>query len=168
MNTSLVVEFYTAPVLMGAETEATGSPVYRDLPHIRKYVPGDSSNIIERVAKVADWTEFPEQWAQFQARQEGQMGEVPGRLLREWPLISPGQLHEAAYHGVRTVEHLAGTTDTACARMGAGFMVLRQKAQEWLRNEQMAADRDAIMAESKDLRAELEALRAQVSAKASK
>ena len=144
--------FYTDAVHMGAESEAAGRPIYKDVPFVRIMVPGDNTNVIERKAKDEDKRRFPEAWAQYQ---RGESTGHSGTPLEQWPQITKAQVKEAKYLEVHTVEQLAALSDSQCQRLGMGYLELRTKAKAYLT---AAADGAAVAQQA----AEIERLRAEI------
>ena len=68
-QSGVFVQFYTDAVELKAESEKQGRPIFQDLPHIRKMIPGDASNVVERVAKEHDIRMYPREWEIFQRQQ---------------------------------------------------------------------------------------------------
>lgn len=154
------VQFYSDAVELKAESEKQGRPIFKDLAHIRKMIPGDASTIIERVAKDHDKNMFPREWEAFQRQQ---VNGVIGTPLEQWPQVTRAQVKEAKYFEVHTVEQLSELSDTSCQRMGMGFFELRNKAKAYLEAAKSTAAETAQAAENQRLRDEIEALKAQVS-----
>ncbi len=159
------VTFYMDAVQLGYESEKAGRPIFRDLPHIRKIIPGDSTNIIERVAKDFDKEQHPREWAAFQAK-ENQVHD--GMPLEQWPQITRSQVKEAKYFEVHTVEQLAGLADLHCQKLGMGFSELRNKAKAYLEAAKGSAAQTAQAAENQRLRDEMELLKQQMAEMATK
>lgn len=151
------VTFYLDAVEIKHESEKAGRPIFRDVPHIRKLIPGDSTNIIERVAKDYDKQQHPREWAAFEAQQ--QQGHE-GMPLEQWPQITRAQVKEAKYFEVHTVEQMAGLADAHCQRLGMGFLDLRNKARAYLDAAAGTAQSTAQAAEIDRLRQEIENLKA--------
>jgi hypothetical protein len=124
------VTFYTDAVELAYESEKQKRPIYKDVPFIRKMIPGDATNIIERAAKEADFKAYPAQWKAYQASQK--TGEVVGTPLEQWPQVTRAQIKELKYVECHTVEQLAQMSDANSMKMGPGFRVLRESAQKWL------------------------------------
>lgn len=153
------VTFYLDAVEIRAESEKAGRPVFRDLPHIRKIIPGDATNIIERVAKDFDKQQHPREWAKFEAqRSEGH----DGMPLEQWPQITRAQVKEAKYFEVHTVEQMAGLADAHCQKLGMGFLELRNKAKAYIDAANGTANQTAQAAENQRLSQELELLKSQI------
>lgn len=146
------VQFYTEAVEIKFESERQGRPIFKDMPHIRKVVPGDSTNIIEKVAKEFDQLQYPQQWAAYKRSESEQLTGTP---LSQWQSITRSQAKEANYFEIRTVEQLADLSDISCQKLGMGFSDLRAKAQKFLG----LAGEDARDAETAELRKEIEQMK---------
>jgi hypothetical protein len=155
----LFIQFYTDAVEIKADSEKQGRPIFKDMPHIRKMIPGDASNVIERVAKNHDIQMFPKEWELYQRQQ---VNGVSGTPLEQWPQITRAQVKEAKYFEVHTVEQMSELSDMNCQRMGMGFNELRYKAKAYLEAAQGTAAQTAQAAENKRLQDEIEALKAQL------
>jgi hypothetical protein len=153
------VQFYSDAVELKAESEKQGRPIFKDLAHIRKMIPGDASTIIERVAKDHDKNMFPREWEAFQRQQ---VNGVTGTPLEQWPQVTRAQCKEAKYFEVHTVEQMAGLSDLSCQKMGMGFSELRSKAKAYLEAAAGTATQTAQAAENQRLHDEIEALKAQL------
>lgn len=153
------VQFYTDAVEMKAESEKQGRPIFKDLPHIRKLIPGDASTVVERVAKDHDINMHPREWEIFQRQQ---VTGVTGTPLEQWPQITRAQVKEAKYFEVHTVEQLSELSDTSCQKMGMGYSELRSKAKAYLEAAAGTAASTAQEAENQRLRDEMAALKAQI------
>lgn len=158
-QSGVFVQFYTDAVELKAESEKQGRPIFKDMPHIRKMIPGDASTIIERVAKEHDMRMHPREWEIFQRQQTTGMIGTP---LEQWPQVTRAQVKEAKYFEVHTVEQLSELSDISCQRMGMGFFELRNKAKAYLEAAKGTAAETAQAAENQRLRDEIEALKAQV------
>ena len=153
------VQFYTDAVELKAESEKQGRPIFQDMAHIRKLIPGDTSNVVERVAKDYDKRMYPREWEVFHRQQaEGMVG-TP---LEQWPQITRGQVKESKYFEVHTVEQLSELSDTSCGKMGMGFFDLRDRAKAYLQAAKSTALETAQAAENQRLRDEMDALKAQL------
>lgn len=151
------VEFYTDAVHLTKKSEEEGRPVFADMPHIRKLVPGDATNIIERVAKDFDKQAYPKQWAAFEANATAAPIGMP---LEQWPQITRGQVKELKHFNVHSVEQLSELSDSNCSRLGMGVRELRAKALTWLnasRANAAAVKQDAENAQLRTLVAEMQA-----------
>lgn len=128
--TGVLVTFYTDAVGLKYESERQKRPIFKDVPFIRKMVPGDANNIVERAAKEQDMQQYPRQWAEYEAMNKS--GEVIGTPLEKWPNVTRAQIKELKYVECHTVEQLAQMSDGNLMKMGAGFRPLRESALQWL------------------------------------
>ena len=163
-NKRLSVQFFKKPLINPAKTAAEGREIYDDVIWIKKMIPGDALNIIERPIYEQDKMEFPLHWAHFQ-NQHGSDEMLSGTPLSEWSLISRSQAEELKGLKFYTIEQIAEASDLALQRMGmsAGMSpyTFRDKAKAFLAkssNDAEALKRDeslkALEAENERLRAE--------------
>jgi hypothetical protein len=153
------VTFYMDAVEIKSESEKAGRPIFKDVAHIRKIIPGDATNIVERVAKDFDKQQHPKEWASFEAQGATEHSGMP---LEQWPQITRAQVKEAKYFEVHTVEQMAGLSDLHCQKLGMGFMELRNKAKAYIDAANGTAAQTAQAAENQRLRDEMDALKAQL------
>ncbi len=158
---NLFVRFYNGAVQSGAQSDAAGHPVFVEKAFVEILVPGDPHNIVDTQVTQYYIDRFPDEWDRFN-RSQGQA--IEGWLLREWPVVNPAQVKNLEFLNVRTVEQLAGLTDTQCQKIGMGAADLRAKAQAAVAAAKDGAATTAQAAENKRLSDELEALRAQIAA----
>lgn len=158
-NSNLYVEFYEDAHEVRFKSEQAGRPVYEQREFIRILVPGDSTNIIERLSNEQDRQDFPRQYDRFK---KGQTAVIDGTPLNMWPVVNKSQVKECEYHEIRSVEQLGQASDTVCNRMGMGYVELRNKARAWLAAAQDSAIVTKQAAENDHLRGEIEALKQQI------
>jgi hypothetical protein len=123
---------------------------------------------------------FPQAWldaynSAFKAWQEGQEIPTEGFPIRNWSVLSPGQVKMLIGLNIRTVEDLAAASDDVLDRIGIGARSLKQKAKDFfsvgdankasaevnaLRAERdgLKLDNDKLLAEIKNLREQVQAL----------
>jgi len=155
----LFVQFYTDALEAKAESEKQGRPIFKDMPFVRIIVPGDTNNIIERVADENDKQRFPNAWAKYQ-NSEAKANE--GTPLEQWPQITRSLLKECKYFEIHTVEALSNISDAHVAKLGMGFGELRTKAKAWLEAAAGTAQITAQAAENAQLKQMLADLQAQI------
>ena len=155
----LFVQFYTDALELKAESEKQGRPIFKDMPFVRIIVPGDTNNIIERVADENDKQRFPNAWAKYQ-NSEAKANE--GTPLEQWPQITRSLLKECKYFEIHTVEALSNISDAHVAKLGMGFGELRTKAKAWLEAAAGTAQITAQAAENAQLKQMLADLQAQI------
>lgn len=125
----LLVKFYMGTQHNPVESAEQGRPIYDELPYIQILVPGDRDNMVDRPVREQDKQRFPQYWAAFQTGDENQM--QSGTPLSAWPILSSSQIRELEYFNVKTVEQLAGMSDTN-AQQFAGITSLRKQAADYL------------------------------------
>ena len=158
-ESNLFVQFYTDALELKAESEKQGRPIFKDMPFVRIIVPGDTNNIIERVADENDKQRFPNAWAKYQ-NSEAKANE--GTPLEQWPQITRSLLKECKYFEIHTVEALSNISDAHVAKLGMGFGELRTKAKAWLEAAAGTAQITAQAAENAQLKQMLADLQAQI------
>lgn len=161
---SLQVQFYSRTRQDKAKSKAEGRPVFEDVPYIRKRIPGDRFQEIDRPARDIDMKEFPNAWAAFKAgRDQETVSGTPLALLG----LSPSRIEELAFFRVKTIEQLASVADVHLQQMGLTARTERQKAKDFLETAKSRAPlmRLEAQVEEKDKRiAALEAMMAKLAA----
>lgn len=137
----LLLEHPAHPTLY--TVKAMGRPVYEDLDFIRKRIPGDKDQIVERRVREEDRRKYPERWRLYKA---GQSQAAIGTPLEKWAGLEKSQVLEMAHFGIKTVEHLAGVSDEGLSKIGP-YIALRQKARDWLATARGNAPVDALRAD---------------------
>lgn len=155
----IFVKFYMDAVEIKFESEKHGRPIFKDVPHIQKLIPGDQTTVIEKVAKPEDMRQFPREWEAF--KRQNETG-VTGTPLEQWPQITRSQVKEAKYFEIHTVEQLSEVSEVSCQKLGMGFFELRNKARAYLEAAAGTASATAQEAENQRLRDEMQALKAQI------
>ena len=158
-ESNLFVQFYTDALELKAESEKQGRPIFKDMPFVRIIVPGDTNNIIERIADENDKQRFPNAWAKYQ-NSEAKASE--GTPLAQWREITRSLLKECKYFEIHTVEALSNISDAHVAKLGMGFGELRTKAKAWVEAAAGTAQITAQAAENAQLKQTLGDLQAQI------
>jgi len=167
--------FHYKAVLMENASQEAGQPVYKDIEYVQIIVPGSRKSEVDRKVRDEDKKRWPQEYAAWKAKQELPANGMP---LEKWTLIaaSPAMIETLRFHNVRTVEHLAGMTDSQVQECGRGVLKLREQAVEFLAQakgnagiSKMAAEKDALEARvvklERDLGAALKALEAEKAAR---
>ena len=108
-----------------------GIPVYKDELHIRIFVPG--GDITARKARESDKVEYKAAWDAFE---RGNVDEISGTPLKEWPVATPAVISTLNAANVFNVEGLAALSDAHCEKIGNLAFIYRDKALEWLEKAQ--------------------------------
>lgn len=144
---SLFVQFYMRPLLDEEESKKLGRAIYKDTEFVKIMVPGDKSTMIDRPIRIIEdeAARFPRQYAAFKAGHEDQVVGTPIALM---PGLSPAQVEEYKFLGLRTIEQLANAKDDVTLRV-MGLVEVREKAKKMLLLLEGKADaeRDAVREE---------------------
>lgn len=151
----LAVRFYQKEVINNFKTQMEGRPIYDMRDFVTIEVPGDRNTIIDTFVNEEHKRRFPMHWAQYQnaLRENGDMGDVQGTLLKDWSLLNPAQALELKHFKFYTVEQVASASDEQITRLGmvAGISPysLRDKAKAYLAH---AKDSALVQAQADELR----------------
>lgn len=156
----LAIRFEYIAVKDEAASDKQGKPVFNDVEYIEKRVPGDKLNIVHKPVDDDDRKQFAQQYKAWKAGLEDPESGVP---LKEWPPMTRSEVETFAYHGVRTVEDLAGMSDATCKGIGAGVMKRRDQAADYLKRANLAAPSTHLRAELAKRDNQIEALQRQLS-----
>ena len=153
---TLFVQFYWGTMKDEAASEEAGRPIVRDMEFVRIIVPGDKNNINDRPASKHDKQRFARQYAAFRAG-VSEEDQLIGTRLKEWPLLTRGQVEEFAYLGIKTVEQLAEARDDVCAKV-PGMHDYKRSAQIWLGKSKATAEAAKALARDKEQASKIESL----------
>jgi hypothetical protein len=146
----LYVQFYSRPIINGAESNEAGRPIYHDVDCIRIMVPGDKLSIIDRLASPDDTQRFSTQFDRYKA---GQQTQLVGTPLEQVPWLPRSKVEEYKYFGIHSLEQLAAASDSVGQKF-PGFYTDREKAVKFLDS---ATGHTARIAELERLLAEMQA-----------
>lgn len=126
---TLLVRFYTHPKKNLVRSQEEGRPIFEDTTYVEIMQPGNKDSIVRRPASPRDKQRFAEHYRRFEARMDDD--HVEGTLLSEWPAISRAQCEELKYLNIRTVEQLAGMSDSNAQNI-MGIQNLKAKAKQYM------------------------------------
>lgn len=129
----LYVEFYLEAIPDPAKTLEAGHPKFKEVPFVMIMVPGDKTSVIRRPVRTGqhpkhDNNRFHNEYVAFMQKKDAP---VDGYPLDQWAALTKSQVLELQHFGFKTVEHLAGITDTN-AQKGMGLITLRDKARVFI------------------------------------
>lgn len=134
---NIIPQFYMKAVRNEFLTEVEGREIWEDKEYVEMIVPGDKNAIVHERVKQAHKDRWPNQYRAFVESRESPSEGTP---LEEWAAVSASQVMELKSCHVRTVEALAGLSDTQLAKtVPMGGHALREKAQRFIEG-QSAAD----------------------------
>ena len=121
--------------------------------------PAGGSLVVERRVTPELIARYPEP---YQSWKEGQEPPPDGTPIREFPPLSPAQVHLCLSLNLRSIEDLANTPETTLQKMGMGSRALQEKARTYLEN---AADGGRIAERVAALTVQIDGLTADVAEK---
>jgi hypothetical protein len=152
----LHISFYVEAVESPVKSEAEGRIVFDDQEMVEIRIPGDERTIIKTYASREYKDRFPDEYAAFKANDTIKETGTP---LSQWGTLSPSQIAQLNAQNIRTVEALSSVADSNLTFMGGHE--LRNKAKAFLKASADAAVVEKQEAALAELRAELEALKAE-------
>ena len=159
----LYVTFSMEAVQNAFKSEQEGHPVFEEIPHVQILFPGDSTKKVFRPvdlkgseSRPSDPDRWPAQWAAFLAQAEQAAVGMP---LTEWSPMTKSMALTLKAMSIHTVEQLSEIPDHALTWLGAREM--REKAKAWLAAATDGAAVLKLQQENANLKADIEALKAQ-------
>lgn len=153
--------FYVEAIHDPVESEKQGRAIYVDKEMIEFRIPGTNETRVHEVTEqVSPGQDYRSLYApEYENFRKGLPQEaLTGTPLKVWPEMTPAWIKMAALAGLHTVEQVAGLSDVAVQRLGAGWTQVRLHAQQWLKNAEGGAAMVELRAENDDLRRRLEVL----------
>lgn len=155
-----IPEFRIKAVLLEAETEQAGKPIYRNVEYVTIHIPGDLRSTVDRKVTQDHRDRWPVQYAKWKQGLEIATDGVP---LEKWSLIGPAEVETFKFFKVRTVEQLAELSDTQVQNLGRGAVKLRKEAIAYLAQakgnagiSKAVADNERLEIENARLKRELQ------------
>jgi hypothetical protein len=161
----LLVRFYIHPLQNETRSKEEGRPIFEDREYIEIIQPGNKDSIIRRPASHLDYERFPQHYAKYKARTEGEET-IEGTLLEHWPGVTRSQVEELRYLNIRTVEQLANVADSNTGGF-MGMNLLKRRAQEYLdasSTQAHAEEMQALKDQNRQLAEQLAAMQAKIDA----
>jgi hypothetical protein len=137
--------FYMGKLLNAVKSRAENRRIYDDVEFVRIDIPGESKLRPDRPVQDEDKARWPKQYAAFKA---GQDQPIIGTPLENWPVLSPAQVETYRSTGrIRTVEDIAGLTDSGVELLGPNGYKIREAAKAFVaprpsREKEMQAELD--------------------------
>lgn len=153
-----LVQFVRDAVQNNYKSGQAGRPVYDEYDFVRIQTPGDTRTTVYRKATDQDKQRFPKAWGAYE---KGLEAPEEGTPITQWPQISAAQARELAHVHVKTVESLAGLSDSSIQNLGPGYSQLRQQARHFLDSSQKNADATKVQRENEELKEQIRLLKEQ-------
>jgi len=161
----LAVQFYIKAVKNEFESQQQGRPIFQDMDFVKIFVPGDSTSVIDTIARDDHKRRFPIQWARFQNSKEQETYEM-GTPISEWPRVTKSQAEMLRALKFYTVESIASASDSQIQSIGmlAGTSPynFRDMAQNFLKSAQGEVILNEVEQKATFAEQENEELRAQL------
>jgi len=157
-------------------TIADGMVRYKDVAFINVRAPG-SKDSMDHVAEEYIWNKrsaalrnapgaWPMEWVvRLEEAYKSWLADatsdavLSGTHIKNWPNITPAEVQNLLALGLKTIEDVANMNSQAMANFGLGAVILKQKAETYLRN---AEDSGKMVEEVVALRVALEEAKTQI------
>lgn len=159
---NLFVKFYKRAVQNNFKSERAGRPVFDEMTYVSILIPGIDTTAVDSPATEEHKRRFPMQWARFNSSEQDVS--TDGWPVEQWPALNVAQVEELKAMKFMTVESLASASDAQIQRIGMGGYQLREKARAAIGVAKDSADAQHYAVENARLRADIEALQAQIQA----
>ena len=162
MNKGVTPLFFIEPVKNEAKSKEAGRPIFDEVEIVRLLVAGDQYNQVTHPADSEYIQQrFPDEYRRW--KEKKQERHVSGTPLRQWPLLSSGNVAEFEALNIFNVEGLANIPETSIGKV-MGLREWRAKAQAWLATAKDGAEVARIAEENLGLKDQLKELGEQVKA----
>lgn len=151
----VIAQFYLHPVYMRRKSEEEGRPIYEDFVYIRKIIPGNDKEIVERKATEEDHREWHRQWSAFQ---ESKKQPISGTPINQASFLTPSWISTCKHLNIMTVEALANLPDPAINKLGMGGREIINQAITYLKSAEGSSRFLAMENENKRLQTQVEKL----------
>lgn len=149
----LHARFYRHPLQNNFKSEQEGRPIFDEVDMIEIHVPGDKDLAVNAIVRQDHKNRFPQQWAIYQNKMQGDQMLAGKTPLSAWPRLTPAQVAELGALKFRTVEDIAHASDSQLQSIGMiggmSFFAFRDHAARFLKlsaDESAAAKSDAAVA----------------------
>ena len=154
---SQLVKFYDQVVVDEAAFNEEGKPVYKEVTYVRVFSPGNAREVFDQPASDEHKGRWPEAWQTYINEKSGVEDEgIDGFPIDDYPLMD--RLHSKILksEGVKTLEQFTGIPDDNCRNLGAGFLELKYRAIDYLKNMNDTTHLNKMSKENKELKDKVE------------
>lgn len=160
----MLVIFHAVQKKMNKASIDAKRPIFKEVIHIKKVVPGQTGLVIDRPMRETDMDEFPIEWARYEQKKANIISGTP---IDAWPILSDTQKAEFRSLNIFTIDQFANLNDDAATKI-MGFNELRAKARAFVMaakdSEQFDKIRADMEAKAVEQDREMAELRAQLAA----
>lgn len=154
---NLYVEFEIRAVQNNVKSAESGRPIFDEVEFVIIQFAGDRTKKVERKVTAEDRIRFKRQYESFKETGKTVQSGTP---IEQWTMLTKSEAAEMKAIGIHTVESLAELPDVSLTWMGG--RVLREKAKNWLKSAADSAFVSKLTSENETLRADIEALKRQI------
>ncbi len=123
-----MVEIYERPVKNEEKTEKEGIAIFDNVPYVR-IKAANSRDVFDQPLNKDRRQRYPKLVDAFE---KGENVALSGTPVEEWSFLDVAQVESLKSAGIMTVQGLAEMSESGLHRLPAGYITLKQKAQEWL------------------------------------
>lgn len=156
---TLDVTFYINAVPHEAKSLHEGRPIYEEKEYVKVVIPGTKNDGYNGPIRDDHKVRFSKQYQAFKA---GLEAPVVGTPLDELISITVARRAELKAMNIRTIEQLAGVSDTVGPKLGMGWVNDRKTAIEYLSSAKGKGALSKMMEENKRLKQDIEMLQEQI------
>ena len=157
---NLILRFFQQAVPNALKSQEAGREICDQVDFVSIIVPGSRDEVIEKVGE-AQKKRFAPQYEHWRKTQE----QPPeGQPLDRVPWLNVAQIRELQYLNIKTLEQLAGLSDTAIQHIGMGGRDLRARAQAYIEAGKGTAELSRYMVRISELERENASLRDDIKA----
>lgn len=160
VNSGLLVGFEVIARLDPEATREAGHPKHKDVEYIRIHQAGERNNIPVRPIRDRDRAQYAEVYEKW--RRSLAARNVSGMALEAWAGATRSEVEDLRAQDCYTVEQLAGMEEAKAQRLGHTFVILRQRAVDFLENAKGGAAITKLRTELEELKAQHEAALSQL------
>lgn len=144
---NLILRFFKQAVPNAVKSQEAGREICDQVDYVSIIVPGSKDEVIEKVGE-SQKKRFAAQYEHWLKTQE----QPPeGQPLDRVPWLNVAQIRELQYLNIKTLEQLAGLSDTAIQHIGMGGRDLRSKAQAYIEAGKGTAELSRLVARISEL-----------------
>ena len=149
-RSELNLRFYTDAIENKTQSLEAGRPIYMQIDFVAINVPGSRDEVIRKVD-----AEIKQRFgAQYEHWKKTQEQPTEGQPLDMVPWLNVAQIRELQALNIKSLEQLAGLSDTAIQHIGMGGHDLRKKAQAYMASATGSAEVQRLITRISELERE--------------
>lgn len=153
--------FYYRQVQDVEKSEECGFPVFKDVPYVKIFSPGNALEIPDFRVKKEHQRRWPREWEAFLKGEEVPLNGFP---LEEWPRMTRSMVETLKGLRIFTLEDFVAASDQNIRQIGPMFVNAKYQAKEFLETHGSEKARiERLEAEKAELEARISKLEAKIS-----